>query len=186
VFRRRWFAAAALAAPFLTAIVASCAAGGGNPFGAYVLPQALPSPVLGYGSFLFSIDGQPRRFERAVIFTPGGGKVGMRPDEIGPQQRKDIFIDEVTGQQLTFRFDVPGLGGPGPVATGATLEITDQRSTPPLTYRGPVSVFLQQAGARRGLPVMGTFSGTLPAVDVPGKQVSITDGQFYGHLATDV
>lgn len=186
MFRRRWLAAAALAAPFLTAIVASCAAGGGNPFGAYVLPQALPSPVLGYGTIAFTFDGQPRRFERAVVFTPGNGKFGMRPDEIGPQQRKDIFIDEVAGQQMSFRLDVPSLGGPGPVTSGATLELTDRRTTPPVTYKGPVSVYLQQSGPRRGLAVMGTFSGTLTAVDAPGKQVSVTDGQFYGYLATDV
>lgn len=186
MFRRRWFAAAALAAPFLTAVVASCAAGGGNPFGAYILPQALPSPVLGYGTITFAVDGQTRRYERAVVFTPGTGRFGMRPDEIGPQQRKDIFIDEVAGQQMAFRLDVPGLSGTGSGVTGATLEVTDRRSTPPVTYKGPITVFLQQSGPKRGLPVMGTFSGTLPAVDAPGKQITITAGQFHGHLATDI
>jgi hypothetical protein len=186
VFHRRWLAATALVAPFLTAIVASCAAGGGNPFGAYVLPQALPSPVLGYGTFTLAMDGTPRRFERAVFFTPGNGHFGIRPDEIGPLQRKDIFIDEMAGQQMTFRMEVPGLSGGGELTSGATLEITDHRSQPPVTYRGPVSVFLQQAGAKRGYPVMGTFTGTLVSVDPPGRQVSVTNGQFFGHLATDV
>jgi hypothetical protein len=186
VFRRRWFAAAALVAPFVTAVVASCTAGGGNPFGAFVLPQALPSPVLGYGTFTLMIDGLPRRFERAVFFTPGGSRFGIRPDEIGAQQRKDIFVDEIAGQQMAFRFDAPGLSGAGELASGTTLSITDRRSTPPVTYQGPVTVFLQQAGSLRGYPVIGTFSGTLNSVSPPGQQMAVTAGQFHGHLATDI
>ncbi len=183
---RSWIPASALVAPLLVAALASCAAGGGNPFSAYVLPQALPSPVLGYGTVSFALDGAPRRFERAVYFTPGSGKFGIRPDEIGPQQRKDIFVDEVAGQQLNFRFEIPGLKGTGPLADGASVELTDRRTTPPTVYKGPISVFLQNSGPRRGLPVLGTFSGTLTSVDPPGKSVSLSDGQFYGYLATDI
>ncbi|MBC7543175.1 MAG: hypothetical protein H7338_10630 [Candidatus Sericytochromatia bacterium] len=181
---RSWFPATALAAPILIALVASCTAGGGNPFSAYVLPQALPSPVLGYGTLMMTVDGASRRFERAVFFTPGGAKFGIRPDEIGAQQRKDIFVDEVVGQQMNFRMEVPGLVGDGRITDGTNLEISDRRTNPPTVYKGPISVFLQSAGRRRGLPVLGTFSGTLTGTD--GKQITVSDGQFYGHLATDV
>lgn len=185
--RRSWIVSGALlAAPALTALVAGCPGSTASPYSPFAVPTVLPSPHLGHGTVTMTLDGRRVHFDRAVYFAPGGGLVAIRPDPISPEQRPDIFPDEIAGTGTEFRLQLPsGEGGLLPAEAGhATLTVTDRRTEPAVTYQGPVTVFLQDAGKQRGYPVLGTFSGTLTADD--GRSLTVTDGQFHGYLATDL
>lgn len=187
MLRRSWIVSGALlAVPALTAVIAGCPGTGASPYSPFAVPTVLPSPLLGNGTLTMSLDGRQVHFERAVYFAPGGGHVGIRPDQISPEQRQDIFPNEVGALGTDFRLELPsGDAGLIPADTGkATLTLIDRRSEPAVTYKGPVTVFLQEAGKQRGYPILGTFSGTLTAEG--GRHLTVTDGQFHGYLATDL